>query len=334
MTIGGTPMDSPFILSLLMQQECVSADWLAGQLGITATAVQKSVNELINDGYRIERIPENCYRLIPPDHAIWPMCIRRTLHTKWAGSRIDYYDTIDSTNRAAKDLSGLAPSVAPHGSLVIADEQTSGRGRMDRTWSSEKGDSALMSLLLRPRHVSLHDATGIVLTAALSVVRTCQSFGAAAKIKWPNDIVCNGRKLSGMLLDVQGTEESVTWAVVGIGLNISGCPRSESLPHATYLNEASGKSLDRADVVAMFLNTFESFYDRWTEHGVDAIIREYRDSCVTIGSSVRVIGLNEEFDGTAMDVNQDGSLTVRKKDGSYVSVHAGDVSVRGIMGYI
>jgi len=326
-------MDQQKLIALMMQREYVSGEWISGQLGVTRAGVWKAVEALRRAGWTIESAHRRGYRLVPPAGAVWPSCIRAHLHTAWAGRRIDYYDRVGSTNLAARELGALDAAQVPHGTLVVADEQTAGRGRMNRSWQSRPGDAALMSLLLRPDALPPAEATDIVLVTALAVCDACRSFGADARIKWPNDIVCGGKKLCGMLLDMSADMDLVRFAVAGVGLNIAGYPQADDLRHAGCLNDAAGKSLDRAEVVARFLEAFERFYDLWAAGGPQAILPAYETWCVTLGSRVQVIGLRETFEGTALRLTGDGALLVRRDDGAEEAVRAGDVSVRGVMGY-
>ena len=327
-------MDQQKLIALLMQREYVPGEWLSAQLGVTRDGVRKAVEELRQAGWAVESAQGRGYRLVAPENAVWPSRIRARLRTSWAGRRIDYFDQTGSTNQIARELGAQSPELAPHGTLVVADEQTAGRGRMDRTWQSRPGASALMSLLLRPRALPPAEATNIVLIAALAVCDACRSFGADALIKWPNDIVCGGKKLCGMLLDMSADMDVVRFAVVGVGLNISDCPRSPELTHAGCLEEAAGRKLDRAEVITRFLEAFERYYDLWVQSGPPAILAPYAARCVTLGSRVRVAGLNDAFEGEALRVTPDGSLAVRTDDGLETIVRAGDVSVRGVMGYV
>ena len=257
--------------------------------------------------------------------------IHPLLNTRWAGRNIEYHPVIDSTNFRAKKL-GL--EAAPHGTLVIADLQTAGRGRMQRSWESRSGDSILMSLLLRPDQLPPMQATGIVLIAAIAAAMACRDEGAEVFIKWPNDLIVGGKKLSGMLLDMTLRGEYVDFAIVGIGINIKSFPYAEDLQHAACLNDACGREIPRAKVVAGFLTHFERLYDLWAQKGIEAILPVYREYSITLNRRVRVIGLNETFEAQAVDVLPDGSLLVRLDDGSERPVHAGDVSVRGVMDYV
>lgn len=268
---------------------------------------------------------------INPSNPVTAEAIQKSHKTRWAGQNIEYHEIIDSTNFRAKKLGFDG---APHGTLVIADLQTAGRGRMQRSWESKSGDSILMSLLLRPKNLPPMKATGIVLIAAVAAAMACRDEGAEVFIKWPNDLITGGKKLSGMLLDMTLAGEFVDFAVVGIGINVKSFPYAEDLKHAACLDDACGREVCRARVVAAFLRHFENLYDQWEAEGISAILPVYRKYSITLGRRVRVIGLNETFEAQAMDVLTDGSLLVRLDDGRETPVHAGDVSVRGVMDYI
>lgn len=260
-----------------------------------------------------------------------PEAIQSGLLTDWAGRHIEYHPVIDSTNFRAKKL-GL--DGAPHGTLVIADLQTAGRGRMQRSWEAKSGDSILMSLLLRPEKLPPTHATGLVLLAAIAAAMACRDEGADVFIKWPNDLITGGKKLSGTLLEMTLLGEYVGFAVIGIGINIKSFPYAENLQHAACLNDACEREVSRAKVVAGFLTHFERLYTLWAENGISAILPAYREYSITLGRRVRVIGLSETFEAQAVDILPDGSLLVRLDSGEELPVHAGDVSVRGVMDYV
>ena len=263
--------------------------------------------------------------------AFSPDIMHTYLAARRTGLNVEHHEVIDSTNFRAKQL-GL--DGAPHGTLVIADLQTAGRGRMQRSWESKSGDSILMSLLLRPEKLPPMQATGIVLIAAIAAAMACRDEGAEVFIKWPNDLIAGGKKLSGMLLEMALAGEFVDFAVVGIGVNVKSFPYAEDLKHATCLNDACGREVCREKVVASFLTHFERLYDCWEKEGIAAILPVYREYSITLGKRVRVIGLSETFEAQALDVLPDGSLLVRLDDGTETAVHAGDVSVRGVMDYV
>jgi len=323
-------MDSNRILAVLTQSEYIHEKWLLAMLSMDKPSLEQSLQTLRAQGYDVRRTLRGLH-LAPPPDAVWGSCIQKFLHTRRTGSRIEYHPVIDSTNFRARAL-GLEG--ASHGTLVIADLQTAGRGRMSRKWESKSGDSLLMSLLLRPENLLPQDATGIVLIAALAMAHACRKEGADVRIKWPNDLIANGKKLCGMLLEMDAAAGKVNFAVVGIGLNVRSFPYAEDLKHASCLNEICGREVSRAHVAAEFLNEFERLYDLWCKEGIGAVLPLYRKCSITLGSRVRVIGLTKTFEAQAEDVCADGSLLVRLDDGTLQPVHAGDVSVRGVMDYV
>lgn len=326
-------MDQEKILSLLMQYDLVSGSQIGRPLGVTRAGVWKAVDGLRAQGYNIVSVPRKGYHLEPPENAVWPSSIRKALRARWIARRIDYYDTVGSTNRAARAL-GEEDAAAPHGTLVIADEQESGRGRMTRSWIAQRGEAVLMSLLLRPQNTAPENASGLVQVMALAVCEACRVLGAPALIKWPNDIVADGMKICGMLMEISADMDQVHYAVAGIGLNVLGCPRSAEIPHAGCLADVCPRTPGRADAAARILEQFEKYYDLWARGGAAAIRPFYEERCITLGRRVRVAGLNETFEGTAHALTADGSLEVVLDSGESRVVRAGDVSVRGIMGYV
>lgn len=324
-------MNQNRLIELLMSNEFVSGEWISSQLGVTRAAVWKAIDTLREQGYDIQSVKKRGYHLPPPADALWPACIRHHLKTRWAGSHIEYHPIITSTNFRAREL-GLTD--APHGTLIIADEQTAGRGRMSRSWQAKPGDAVLMSLLLRPEALSPMDATGIVLITALAAAKACCEEGADVRIKWPNDLIVNKKKLSGMLLDMNADMDQVHFAIAGIGININSFPYSENLRHATCLKDACCHEISRARLVANFLMHFEALYDRWRINGIASILPIYREYSITIGSRVNVISFHGSFEAQALDILEDGALLVEKDNGERIPVRAGDVSVRGIMDYV
>ena len=322
---------SQALKALLMQTGSASAAWIARSLDVGEDAVMQAANELRAQGCGVDISADGRVRLDAPAGSMWPCRIRASLNSRWAGQRIEYYDVTSSTNAVARDL---AEAGAPHGTLVIADLQTQGRGRMTRSWVTRSGDAALMSLIVRPNGVAAARSTGIVLATALAIAYACRALGIDARVKWPNDIIVGGKKVCGMLLDTELAGDMMAYGVIGIGLNINGSPSGEGLQHAACLRDAVGHALDRAVVVARCLEAFEARYEAWSAGGLEAIRADYEARCLTLGRRVRVIGARETFEGQALGLCGDGALTVRRDDGREERVHAGDVSVRGVMDYV
>jgi len=250
------------------------------------------------------------------------------LETEWAGCEIVYFKETDSTNRQARML---AKEGAPHGTLVIADTQSAGRGRRGRGWISPAGEGVFMSLIVRPNEQPSQVAK-MSLTLALAVGRAIEQVtGLDARIKWPNDIVIDGRKVCGLLLEMDATAEKVESIVAGVGINVHQTQFDEEIAHtASSLDLLAGKRVSRSAIVRAFLAEFERAMALADEAMMDA----YRARSATIGQTVQVIGLNGTYTGTAKGITQSGTLLVELETGEVREVLAADVSVRGVMGYV
>ena len=318
------------ILSRLLGGQSVSGQALSEELGVTRAAVWKQISQLREMGFEIEACGGQGYRLLAcPDSLMEPV-VQQGLHTAWAGKKIVYLRSVDSTNRYARQL---AADGAEQGTLVLADEQTAGRGRRGRGWISPAGEGIFMTLILRPHAHPSHVAVLSLQTAlavARAISRACE---LDARIKWPNDIVCGGRKVCGMLLEMNADEQSVHDVVAGIGINVHQQAFGGDIAQtASSLDLLTGRTVRRADVVRAFLEEYEAV-DALAKAGTDALMQAYRERSATLGQRVQVISATGSFTGTAMDVTDSGSLIVRGDDGKDREVLAADVSVRGLMGY-
>ena len=318
------------ILSRLLGGQSVSGQALSEELGVTRAAVWKQISQLRELGFEIEACGGQGYQLVScPDSLMEPV-VRQGLHTAWAGKKIVYLRSVDSTNRYARQL---AADGAEQGTLVLADEQTAGRGRRGRGWLSPAGEGIFMTLILRPHAHPSHVAVLSLQTAlavARAISRACQ---LDARIKWPNDIVCGGRKVCGMLLEMNADEQSVHDVVAGIGINVhQKAFEGDIAKTASSLDLLTGRTICRADVVRAFLEEYEAV-DALAKEGADALMQAYRERSATLGQRVQVISATGSFTGTAMEVTDSGSLIVRMDDGENREVLAADVSVRGLMGY-
>jgi len=238
--------------------------------------------------------------------------------------------TVDSTNRYAR---ALAKEGAEHKTLVVADEQTGGRGRRGRSWISPAGEGIFMSLILRPQ-VELSQTAKISLQTALAVAGAIRHVtGLDARIKWPNDIVACGRKVCGMLLEMDVEEGRLASVVAGIGINVHQTQFPEEIAHtASSLDLLCGRRIGRDDVIAAFLAAFEDVELLAQDDG--RFMQAYRDCSATLGQRVQVIAPGEAYTGTALEVTDSGSLIVLDEEGRRREVLAADVSVRGLMGYV
>ena len=316
------------ILERLLAGETVSGQAISAELGVTRAAVWKQIEQLRALGFVIESQGKQGYRLLScPDSLMEPV-IARGLQTRWAGRQIVYLPSVDSTNRRARQL---AAEGAPHGTLVIADEQTAGRGRRGRGWISPAGEGVFMSLILRPQSHPSEVARLSMQTALAVALSIAQTTGLDARIKWPNDIVCGGRKVCGMLLEMNADEQAVHDVVAGIGINVHQTQFAPEIAQtASSLDLLSGQRVCRAALVRAFLEAFERT-EALAAQG--ALMDAYRARSATLGQRVQVIAPAGSFTGTALEVTDSGSLIVEDEEGQRREVLAADVSVRGLMGY-
>ena len=256
------------------------------------------------------------------EDSLSPTAITRDLPTRFVGQRVVYYPSVTSTNEVAGQE---ARRGAAEGTIVVTDEQTAGRGRLGRVWLSPRGGLAV-SVVLYP---SLSLLPSLIMLASLAVVHGVESAtGLRADIKWPNDVLINGRKVCGILIesDVQGNR--VNYSVIGIGVNVdvrlAGVPEIRSM--ATSLSDELGRDVSRLSVLRCLLVEFEKLYLTLTSGG--SIFEEWRDRLVTLGKSVRATTGDTVYEGVAESVTPDGSLLLRGPDGELTRIVAGDVTLR------
>ena len=257
--------------------------------------------------------------------------MNNSLHGRIPGRNIEYHDIIDSTNIRAKQLGAAG---APHMTLVLANEQTAGRGRMTRSWVSPPGTSALMSLLVRPR-LPAWRAPELVFISAIAACDAVNALtgGEHARIKWPNDLVIGTKKISGTLLEMALDGADIDYAVVGIGINVLGVEFPAELPYAGSIESAAGQQVQRMALVAEYLDRFDALYALWLKDGFAPILDLCRERSATLGKDIRAICPDGEHIGKAVDFDPSGALIVDTGD-EMLTLTAGDVSVRGLMDYV
>ncbi|MBR5468782.1 MAG: biotin--[Firmicutes bacterium] len=231
-----------------------------------------------------------------------------------------------STNDVCKSL---AFDGEIEGTLVIADEQTGGRGRMGRVWSSPKGEGIWMSLILR-QNINPYHVSSVTLLAGLAVCRALRSFGIDAVIKWPNDVWINGKKVCGILTEMSASQDGIDFVIVGIGVNVNTSIFPQELENiACSLYTETNKKYERNTVIAEIWHQFGLYYDGFAERGFSAIKNEYEKYCTNIGKRVNVL-CDDGYEALAMGIDDSGSLVVLKDNGEKTAVFSGEVSIRNI----
>ena len=324
------------VLKALKQSkhQYISGEELSNQLGVSRTAVWKAISALREEGYVVHSSPRKGYCLhISPD-VISAEEIQQGLQTQCFGKHIDYAKKVSSTNQIAKQKATLG---CPEGTVVIAEQQTSGRGRLGRKWVSPPETGIWMSILLRPR-ISPAKAPFITIMAALATVRGIEEVtGIRASIKWPNDILIEKRKVCGILTEIHAEMEQIHYIVAGIGINVN--QHAEDFPSeisdtAGSIAMVTGKSVQRREIAIKVLEHFEKLYVAKDALSTQKLIEEYKRYSLTLGQQIKVIWQDEILEGKAIGLTDTGELLVQKEDGQKITVFSGEVSVRGIGGYV
>lgn len=322
------------ILSLLRERgNYVSGQELCEHFGVSRTAVWKAINQLKKEGYCIQAVQNRGYLLVSEDEVFGQNELESRMDTKWAGHPVSFYDTVNSTNLRAK-LD--ADNGAPEGALVVADMQTAGRGRRGRTWSSPAGLNVYFTLILKPQYVP-DKASMVTLVMALAVAEGIrETCGVEAGIKWPNDIVANGKKVCGILTEMSVERDFIHHVVIGVGINVGLQEFAPELAAtATSLQAECGRKVPKAALVANIMKAFEKHYEVFRgKADLSGLIGSYNEMLVNRDREVRVLDPKGEYSGIARGINEVGELLVELPDGRVEKVYAGEVSVRGIYGYV
>lgn len=252
-------------------------------------------------------------------------------------NEVVFFEETDSTNNQAKRGAGQQVS----GALYIAETQTGGRGRRGRSWSSAKGTGIYMSLMFRPDIVP-SSASMLTLVAAIAVARAITENCSNAKahnicsIKWPNDIVVGGRKVCGILTEMSASPDKIDYVIIGLGINVNNTEFDDEIKDiASSLYLETGSFVKRSDIVVSFVKHFTKYYEIFKQTcDMTALSDEYNKILVNNGRQVKILGEDEDFVGKAVGINQKGALLVEREDGTITEVIAGEVSVRGLYGYV
>lgn len=248
-------------------------------------------------------------------------------------NQIIYYKQLDSTNIK---IAELAKEGAREMTVVVAQKQTAGKGRRGRSWESPSGENIYMSVLLRPEF-STDKAPMITLVMAYCVAKTLQTLGFMdVQIKWPNDLILNGKKICGILTEMKLEGTDVEHVIVGVGINVNAEKFSDELAEkATSLYLESGKKIEKKDLISNLIAKFEAAYHQFAHlQNLSFICEEYNDMLVNSGKEVCVLEPNREYLAKAKGINENGELLVITEEGKEETIFAGEVSVRGVYGYV
>jgi BirA family transcriptional regulator, biotin operon repressor / biotin---[acetyl-CoA-carboxylase] ligase len=303
----------------------VSGEAISDKLGLTRAAVWKHVESLRAHGYRIDAVPARGYRLAEVPDRLTPLEMRPLLNTHDLGQVLHTYDELGSTSDRAKEL---ADEGADHGTVVLAEAQTAGRGRRGRVWASPARRNLYFSVILRPELPPAR-APEITLVASIAICDALRQSGVEAGIKWPNDLLASGKKIAGILTELAAEPDRVHWVVVGVGVNVNA--RADDFPEelrgeATSVLLERGQPAPRALFAAACFTALEEWLDRHAEDGFAAVRDAWRERSVTLGREVVVRADGREIAGTAEDIDDAGALLVRGPAG-LERILVGDVTL-------
>lgn len=325
------------LLELKKANDFVSGQVLCERYNVTRAAVWKAIKQLEGASYGIEAVTNKGYRLVSSPNILSESEIKSYLNTKWLGSSVHCFDVIGSTN---VQISTEAEAGAKEGLLAVADRQQSGKGRRGRIWQTPEGVAVAMSFLLRPS-IDIANASMITLVSAIAVadaIKEMTDIEADVLIKWPNDIVINGKKVCGILTEMSMQMDYVNYIVVGIGVNVNNTSfdeEIESIATSLYL-ENNKISVSRAGLIAKICYYFEKYYEIFLEtQDMSGLVDKYDGLLVNVNKPVRILDPNGEFTAISSGIDDRGRLVVTRDDnGEIEHISSGEVSVRGIYGFV
>ena len=322
------------ILKLLKETDgYISGQELCEKFGVSRTAIWKVINQLKEEGYEIEAVRNKGYILKGSADVLSKEELESTIHTKWAGANVVFFEETGATNN---EIRSLAEQGAPHGTLAVAERQLGGKGRRGRVWTSPAGVGIWMSMLLRPQIDPLA-ASMLTLVMALAAKKGIEiSTGLKSEIKWPNDLVLNKKKICGILTEMSTELMEIQYVIPGIGINVNQKDFPDDIKAtATSLYIESGKIQKRSEIIAAIMEAFEGYYDTFIKtQDMSGLIEEYNANLVNLGNEVCVLDPAGEFRGVSEGINKEGALLVRLADGTLKEIISGEVSVRGVYGYV
>ncbi|NTV02324.1 MAG: biotin--[acetyl-CoA-carboxylase] ligase [Chlorobiaceae bacterium] len=324
------PVTSSILQRLVDRDGFVSGGELCRELRITRSAVWKHVAQLREAGYSIDAVSGRGYRLAGLTGAPVAEEVQPLLDTLCFGRRLTFLDTTDSTNLQAR---AMAREGAEEGAVVVADSQTGGRGRMRRAWASPPGVNLYGSIVLRPPVPTVRvPEIPLVAAAAIHEALASECPALAPVIKWPNDILCGGRKLCGILCEMESEPDFTHFVVVGFGLNVNLDPVPEELQGiATSLCIEAGASFSRARLLAAVLNRFERLYTEWLNHpDLGFLLPGLEKHAWLQGKAVRIEQFDRIIAGTAAGLSPQGHLLLRGDDGAVTAVSSGEAHIQSI----
>lgn len=306
-------------------EQYISGQLLSERLGVSRSAIWKHMKKLEEDGYRIEAKSNKGYRIISFPDKLSENTLQWGLHTKWLGKKVIHKQSTPSTQIIAHQA---AQENADHGTIIIADEQTNGRGRMSRSWHSAKGKGIWLSIILRPSILPYLAPQLTLLTATVLADVFSSYTNTEPLIKWPNDILLENKKTAGILTEMQAEQDQIQYVVIGMGINVN--QENKELPEdikdkATSLAIKTGKHWPIKEIIQEILITFEKAYDSYIENGFPEVKEKWESYGFKMGEVIFIKTLREQFKATFSGIADDGALLVKEKNKTQKKLYSAEI---------
>ncbi|MDD6847329.1 MAG: biotin--[acetyl-CoA-carboxylase] ligase [Oscillospiraceae bacterium] len=317
------------ILKLLLDAEgYISGQAISEKLNVSRQAVNKSIMSLRNKGYEVESVTNKGYLLKSCPNVLNEELIKYHLNTSVMGKKIKVLDSVTSTNDYLKKLGAKGEE---HGTIIVAREQTAGKGRLGRVWQTKKDDGIAFSVILRPE-LSPVEVSSITPLSGLAVCKAINDFCMLdSKIKWPNDVIVGKKKLVGILTEMSAEFDKVEYIVIGIGINVEHTVFPAEIAHkATSILLETGRHIDKNKFLVSVITNLEKILFENNYRLTGAVLKDYTDHCATIGRQVTFTRGSRNITGMAVSISNSGELEVMLSNGTIVTVNSGEVTVQGI----
>lgn len=308
----------------------ISGEYISDILGLSRASVWKHIKTLKNEGFNIESKAGHGYRLIEnKDKKLSPYEIKHKLDTLYMGQDIYYFDSIDSTNIYAN----IIANKVDEGAVVISKEQTNGRGRSGKIWVSDNNQGIYFSIILKP-DIPISMASFLTQVAGAALITSLEKLGVSCQIKWPNDLVLNGKKIAGILTEMRAEIESILYIIVGIGINIGHKIFEDSISNVATSLANEGYEIRELDLLRTFFIDFENLYEDFKHKNYDKILRILKDRSAVLGEEIFIIREGQKEKVFAENIDEYGNLIIRNNLGFLEKIFTGEISIRGLDSYI
>ena len=303
--------------------EYVSGQNISDKLGITRAAVWKRISKLKELGFEIESVTKKGYKLLSYPDILNKELIEIGMKSDFIGHSVEVLESVDSTNDYAKKKA----KELVDGSVIISLEQVKGKGRRGRSFHSGKGDGIYLSIILKPGFEPTK-APFITSIAGAALVNTFNKFNIQTKIKWPNDVLINGKKVAGILTEMSADMEFIEYIVLGVGINVSGLEFPNELKNIATSLKLEGYDVKKLNIIWQFVYEFELLYNLYLNENTSEVVNILRNNSSVIGKQINVHYMNEIESAIAVDINNQGALIIKTQEGEVKELSSGEISIR------